>query len=45
MIATTITALVAIRKQVIEDIYQITGLERHHARRDGRAEKRSARSS
>ena len=26
MIATTITALVAIRKQVIEDIYQITGL-------------------
>jgi hypothetical protein len=34
MIAQTITALVTLRKQVIDDIYQITGTVRHHARLD-----------
>ena len=32
MIAQTITGLVALRKQIIEDIYQIMGLVRHYAR-------------
>ncbi len=45
MIATTITALVALRKQVIEDIYQIMGLSRHHARRDRSRTRRLAPSS